>query len=101
MTRNFWRLHLLLGVFITTVLGVNYATLHRAAREVGVSYHTIRNHVVSKDFQVFKLPGRREHCVDLDEVRAYFEGRPRYSAFGPDVDIIDLSNHAAEYEVAD
>ena len=80
-----------------------FATLHRAAKEHGVSYATIRNYIKRGKVPVYHLPGRRGACVDLDEVAAYIasKGRADYSSFGPDAIVRDLSKVAEEFEVAE
>lgn len=82
----------------------NYATLHRAAKELGVSYYTARDYAKKKFFPLYKLPGVSEMCADLDEVRAWNATRDRrrartnYGNFDGAI-VRDLSNVAATFEV--
>lgn len=80
-----------------------FATLHRAAKEHGKSYATIRNWIKAGHVPVYKLPGVKAACVDLDEVAAHVAAQARadYSSFGPDATVRDLTKVAAEFEVLD
>ncbi|SNS11390.1 hypothetical protein SAMN05443665_100152 [Actinomadura meyerae] len=78
-----------------------FATLHRAAQESGKSYATIRNWIKAGSVPVYRLPGVKAACVDLNEVAAYIASKDRagYASFGPDAVVRDLSNVADEFEV--
>ncbi|HEU5025244.1 MAG TPA: hypothetical protein VFV01_10030 [Spirillospora sp.] len=80
-----------------------FATLHRAAKESGKSYATIRNWIKAGHIPVYNLPGVKAACVDLDEVAAYMAAQDRrgYGSFGPDAIVRDLSKVAEEFDVAE
>lgn len=78
-----------------------FGTMHRAAQDHGVSYYTIRKRAKSGDITVYKLPGRRAACVDLDEVARVMAASPGYASFGPDAVVRDLSMVAEDFEVAE
>lgn len=69
-----------------------FATIKRAASECGVHHTTVRQRINKGDLPVFKLPGKSEHFVDLNEAKALFGKRQQYGSFGPDAKVIDLSN---------
>jgi hypothetical protein len=82
-----------------------FATLYRAAQEFGVSHYTIRNYIIKGYFPVYRLPGVKGACVDINEVREALvnlpaaKARPGYGSFGPDAVVRDLSNVVADFEV--
>lgn len=80
-----------------------FATIEYAGSKHGVSHYTIRNNIKQGKFPVYKLPGERGACVDMDEVDAYYARHPAkvrdYATFGPDATVRDLTSVAATYEV--
>lgn len=82
-----------------------YATIRRAAEEFGVTHHTIRNYIKRAYFPVYRLPGVKDACVDINEVRVALDRLPAararlgYGSFGPNAKVVDLSNVVFDVQV--
>lgn len=76
-----------------------FQSIQNAADDNGVTYPTVINHIKNKRLRVFKLPGRRGHFVDVTEARRVLGKRQKYGTFGPDVEVVDFSNHVGDFQV--
>jgi hypothetical protein len=79
-----------------------FAPLPWFATDQGVSLYTVHRYVRQGVFPVYRLPGQKGVCVNIEEARAALARAPRrkvrpgYGDFGPDAVVRDLSNVAGQ-----
>lgn len=78
-----------------------FQSIQSAADRNGVTYPTVTRRIKNGELRVYRLPGKRGHYVDVQEARAVLGQRQKYGSFGPDVNVIDLSNVVADFEVVE
>lgn len=71
---------------------MNLVTIEDAADDRSVTSQTIRNYIRRGQLTAYRPGHRRDHLVDLDEVRKVVT-RSRYGTFGPRARIVPIASN--------